>query len=72
MTYTNLFTPAKFVKMSLVGVDGNAFAIMGTFSRLARRQGWTQKEIDAVIEQCKKGNYDDLICTIMAHIEDPE
>lgn len=27
----NLFTPPKFVKLTLVGLDGNAFSLMGEF-----------------------------------------
>ena len=69
MNYENLFSPEKRVKMDLVGVDGNAFVIMGTFQRAARRQGWSSEEINLVIEKCKSGNYDDLLCNIMAHIE---
>ena len=72
MLYANLFNPEKRIKMSLVGIDGNAHVIMGTFQRNARRQGWSSEEINAVIEKCKSGNYDDLICNIMAHIEEPE
>ena len=34
----------KKVKMQLVGLDGNAFSLMGAFQREARRQGWTQAE----------------------------
>lgn len=70
--YTNLFTPAKFVKASLVGVDGNAFVLMAHFKRMAQRQGWKSEEIKMVLDECKKGNYDDLICTLMAHIEESE
>lgn len=68
----NLFNPEQFVTTSLVGVDSNAFALMGHWKRMATRQGWKREDIDKVIEQCKNGNYDDLICTLMAHIEEPE
>ena len=37
----------KKVKLELVGLDGNAFFLMGAFSRAARRQGWSQPEINA-------------------------
>lgn len=70
--YANLFNPEKRVKMTLVGLDGNAFVLLGSFKRAARRQGWSSEEIDMVINKCKEGNYDDLICTLMAHIEEPE
>lgn len=70
--YANLFNPEKRVKMTLVGLDGNAFVLLGTFKRAARRQGWSSEEIDMVINKCKEGNYDDLICNLMAHIEEPD
>lgn len=55
----------KKVTMNLVGSDGNAFAIMGNFSRNAKRQGWTQSEIDLVLEEAKSDDYNHLLCTIM-------
>ena len=39
----NLFSPPMRVTMNLVGLDGNAFALMGAFQKNARRQGWTQE-----------------------------
>lgn len=60
----------KKVSMTLIGVDGNAFSLMGTFSREARRQGWTSDEIKVVTDKCMQGDYQELICTLMEHIED--
>lgn len=59
----------KTVKMQLVGLDGNAFSLMGNFSREARRQGWTKEEIDTVIKECTSGDYDHLLCTLINHTE---
>lgn len=53
------------VKLDLIGLDGNAFSLMGAFKKAARRQGWTAEAIDAVIEECKSGDYDHLLCTLM-------
>lgn len=58
------------VKMTLVGVDGNAFDIMGEFSRKARRQGWTKEEIDTVLNSAMSGTYDHLLRTILEHTDD--
>lgn len=60
----------KTVQMNLVGLDGNAFFLMGAFSRNARRQGWTKEEIDTVLDECKSSSYDNLICTLVAHTEE--
>ena len=59
----------KTLDLELVGVDGNAYAIMGVFSRHARREGWTQEEIDLVLEEAQSGDYDHLLCTIMTYCE---
>ena len=63
---------ADKVKMQLDGLDGNAFALMGAFSRNARRQGWTRDEIDTVLKECRSGDYDHLLCTLMDNIDDDE
>lgn len=66
----------KKVIMNLVGLDGNAFNLIGNFASKARRQGWTKIEIDYVLEQCMLGDYDNLLCVLMRYIEenqqDPE
>lgn len=63
---------ADKVKMQLDGLDGNAFALMGAFSRNASRQGWTRDEIDTVLKECRSGDYDHLLCTLMDNIDDDE
>ena len=55
------------VKMKLVGLDGNAFSLMGAFSRNARKQGWSKEEINVVIQECMSGDYDHLLVTLMEH-----
>jgi hypothetical protein len=59
----------KTVNLELIGVDGNAYAIMGVFSRQARREGWSQDEIDQVLEEAQSGDYDQLLSTIMTYCE---
>ncbi len=60
------------VKLRLVGLDGNAFALMGAFQRQAKKEKWTTEEIDAVLDDCRSGNYDHLLCVLMDHCEEPE
>lgn len=62
--------PPKKVRLTLVGLDGNAFALMGAFQNQARREGWTKEEISAVLNECKSGDYDHLLCTLMDVCED--
>lgn len=67
----NLFTPQKFVKLTLVGLDGNAFSLMGEFRYLAKKQGWTDAEIDKVIEECESSDYQHLLATLQTHCIEP-
>ncbi len=57
------------VKLNLVGLDGNAFSLMGSFSRAAREQGWTKQEINAVLAECQSGDYDHLLQTLISNTE---
>lgn len=60
------------VILDLVGIDGNAFAVLGAFRRYAKKQGWTPDEINAVCNKAKSVDYDHLVATISAHCEPPE
>lgn len=64
----NLFTPPKYAKGTLVGVDANAFGIMGYFQKVAKRSGWTDKEIDLVLDKATESDYNSLISTINTHL----
>lgn len=65
----NLFSPPMRVTMNLVGLDGNAFALMGAFQKNARRQGWEHEEIEKVLDECTSGDYNHLLRVLMAHTE---
>jgi hypothetical protein len=65
-------TIAKKVKLELVGLDGNAYSLLGAFSRAARHQGWSKTEIEEVTRQATSGNYDNLLCVLMDHTESPD
>lgn len=51
--------------VKLVGEDGNAFNIMARVSRAARRAGWTQEQIEKLMDEMRAGDYDHLLCTAM-------
>lgn len=57
------------VELELVGLDGNAFSILGAFQRAARRQRFPKEEIDAVITEATSGDYNHLLYTIQSHCE---
>ena len=65
----NLFNPPKKVVMNLVGLDGNAFFLLASFQRAARKQGWAPEETQQVEEYAKSGDYDHLLRVLMAHTE---
>jgi len=60
----------KKVNLRLVGLDGNAFAVMGAFRRQALKEGWSQDEVKAVLDEAMSGNYDHLLATIADHCHD--
>jgi len=60
----------KQVKLKLVGLDGNAFSLMGAFQQKARRDGWTQEEVSEVLNECTKGDYNHLLRTLMTYCKE--
>ena len=54
----------KKINLNLVGLDGNAFYLMGAFSQQARREKWTKEEINLVLDEAKSKDYNYLICTL--------
>ena len=62
----------KKVKLTFVGLDGNAFSLMGAFKSQARKEGWTKEKIEEVIKECTSSNYDHLLQTLIAHCEDED
>lgn len=59
----------KKIKLNLVGLDGNAFNLMGKFQVQAKKEGWDADEISYVVEKCMSGNYDNLLCVLMNYCD---
>lgn len=57
------------VTLDLVGLDGNAYVLMGAFSKQAKREGWEKEEIEKVLSECRSGDYDHLVQVLMDHTE---
>ena len=55
-------------KYSLIGVDGNAFAIMGYTARALKREGLRDK-VDEMHTRATSGDYNNLLCTCMEYID---
>jgi hypothetical protein len=62
----------KKVKLNLMGLDGNAFYLLGAFGRAAKNQGWKEAEIKAVRDEATKGDYNHLVATLMDNTEEVE
>ncbi|MGB1283650.1 MAG: hypothetical protein ACPG44_04220 [Polaribacter sp.] len=59
----------KTVNLDMVGVNGNAFMIMGVFQRQAKNEGWSSREIQEVLKEAKSKDYNHLLATIENHCE---
>ena len=57
--------------MRLLGEDGNAFAIMGRFSKLAKRAGWTVEEVNEETARMMSGDYHNLLRVAMEWATEP-
>ncbi len=53
------------IKVSLVGQDGNAFAIMGEVSKALRKAGVSSDEVKEYTSESMSGDYDNLLRTAM-------
>lgn len=56
-------------RLELVGLDGNAFMILGRAKGSARDAGWTPEQISNFITEAKSGDYDHLLQTCMEHFD---
>ncbi len=61
----------KKINLRMVGLDGNAFAVMGAFQQQARREKWTAAEINTVLKEAMSSDYSHLIATIAQYCHDP-
>ena len=56
----------KTINLNLVGLDGNAFSLMGAFQKQAKKENWTPEEIEAVMSEAMDGDYNHLLNTLNA------
>ena len=54
---------------TLIGVDGNAFCIMGYVVSCMEKEAKSQEEIDKYLEEAKSSDYYHLIATSLEMIE---
>lgn len=53
------------ITVNIIGIDGNAFNILGICRREMRKHHLSQAEIDTFYNEATKGSYDDLLCVVM-------
>ena len=56
------------MKYSLVGVDGNAFGIMGYTARALKSEG-LREDADNMYREATSGDYNNLICVCTGYID---
>lgn len=54
---------------TLIGIDGNAFAVMGYVQRIMKYEGFSVEEINEYIERATSGDYSHLLCESMNMVE---
>jgi len=56
------------VRVSLVGEDGNAFAILGRVRQAMTRAGVPDEEVQRFVREATAGDYDQLLATVLAWV----
>jgi protein-disulfide isomerase len=57
------------VQVTLVGTDGNAFALLGKCRSAAKKAGLTTDQIKEFIDEATSGDYNHLLGTCMDYFE---
>lgn len=57
-------------KYNLVGINGNAFSIMGYVTKAMRKEGKLEEEINAYREEAMSSDYNNLLCESMDIIDE--
>lgn len=64
----SVYPPGKPL-VKLVGTDGNAFAVMGACRKAARKAGWSNDQIQVVLDEMQSGDYNHLLATAGKYFE---
>lgn len=59
----------KRPKVKMVGMDGNAFSILGRCLRAAVKAGWSQQQRDDFRRSATAGDYSHLLATVMNYFD---
>jgi len=55
------------VKFQLVGVNSNAFGIMGAAQKAAKKAGLTEEQIEEYLTEAMSGDYNNVITTTLKY-----
>ena len=55
-------------KYDLVGIDGNAYCIMGYTARALKNEG-LKDEADKMYKEATSGDYDNLLCVCVRYVD---
>jgi len=58
------------MKYDLVGIDGNAFSVMGYVAKAMRKEGKSEAEIKSYREKAMSSDYNNLLCESMDIIDE--
>lgn len=64
--------PPVRARMSLVGIDGNAFAVLGAVRQGLRRAGATPEQMKQFMDEAMSGDYDALLAAAMRWTDDSD
>ena len=53
------------ITVRIVGVNGNAFNILGFCTAEIRKHHLSKSVIDSLFKEATRGSYDDLLCAVM-------
>tara|TARA_R100000908_G_C3714767_1_gene119971 strand:+ start:183 stop:410 length:228 start_codon:yes stop_codon:yes gene_type:complete len=56
-------------KGNLVGVDGNAFSVLGYTERKLKRSGWSNEDVKEVMGIAMSSDYNNLLTTCVSVLE---
>ena len=54
---------------NLIGVDGNAFSVLGYTERKLRRSGWPRDDVAKVMTIAKGSDYNNLLTTCVSVLD---
>ena len=57
------------MKYCLVGVDGNAYALIGYTTKAMRREGFSSEEIQKMHKEATASDYNNLVCVCDDYVQ---